>query len=51
MDVEFAQAMIDAFQADAAKKAVEAKVEGKEEGGGGHSAFMDIYAMGARAHM
>jgi len=51
MDVEFAQAMIDAFQADAAKKAAEVKAEGKEKKGGGHSAFMDIYAMAARAHM
>jgi acetyl-CoA acetyltransferase len=50
-DVEFVQTMIDAFQADAAKKAKEAKAEGKEKQGGGHSAFMDIYAMGARLHM
>jgi len=50
MDVEFAEAMIAAFQADAEKKAAEAKVEGKEKKGG-HSAFMDIYAMAARAHM
>ncbi len=51
-DVEFVHGMIAAFQADAAKKAAEAKAEGKEKGGGGgHSAFMDIYAMGARMHM
>jgi acetyl-CoA acetyltransferase len=51
MDVDFAQAMIEAFQADAAKKAAEAKVEDQEKKGRGHSAFMDIYAMAARAHM
>jgi len=50
-DVEFVQTIIAAFQADAAKKAVEAKTEGKEKSGGGHTAFMDIYAMGARMHM
>ena len=52
-DVEFVHGMIKAFQADAAKKAAEAKAEGKEKegGGGGHTAFMDIYAMGARMHM
>jgi len=52
-DVEFVYGMIKAFQADAAKKTEEAKAEGKEKegGGGGHSAFMDIYAMGARMHM
>jgi acetyl-CoA acyltransferase len=50
MDVEFGQAMIDAFKADAAKKAAEAKAEEGEKQKG-HSAFMDIYAMGARAHM
>jgi acetyl-CoA acyltransferase len=50
-DVEIVQAMIAAFQADAAKKAAEAKTEGKEKKGGGHTAFMDIYAMGARMHM
>lgn len=54
-DVEFVHGMIKAFQEDAARKAAEAKAEGKEkekkEGGGGHSAFMDIYAMGARMHM
>jgi acetyl-CoA acetyltransferase len=50
MDVEFGQAMINAFKADAAKKAKEAKAESGEKAGG-HSAFMDIYAMAARAHM
>lgn len=50
-DVEFVQGIIAAFQADAEKKAKEAKEEGKEKKGGGHSAFMDIYAMGARMHM
>ncbi|MGQ9536701.1 MAG: thiolase family protein [Actinomycetota bacterium] len=50
MDVEFARGIIEAFQADAARKAREAGAEGKEKKGG-HSAFMDVYAMGARAHM
>ncbi len=50
-DVEFVHGMIKAFQEDAARKAKEAKAEGKEKEGGGHSAFMDIYAMGARMHM
>ncbi|RJP31937.1 MAG: thiolase family protein [Actinobacteria bacterium] len=50
-DVEFVQTIIAAFQADAAKKAAEAKSEDKEKKGGGHTAFMDIYAMGARMHM
>jgi acetyl-CoA acetyltransferase len=51
-DVEFVQGIIAAFQADAAKKAAEAKAEsGEKKGGGGHTAFMDIYAMGARMHM
>ncbi len=49
-DVEFVHGMIAAFQADAAKKTKEAKGGGKEKEGG-HSAFMDIYAMGARMHM
>ncbi len=52
-DVEFVQGIIAAFQADAARKAAEA---GAGQGEGekkdkGHSAFMDIYAMGARMHM
>jgi acetyl-CoA acetyltransferase len=50
-DVEFVDDMIAAFRADAARKAAEAKAEGKEKKGGGHTAFMDIYAMGARMHM
>ena len=49
-DVEIVQAIIAAFQADAKKKAEEVKAGGKEKEGG-HSAFMDIYAMGARMHM
>ncbi|MBC7247314.1 MAG: thiolase family protein [Actinobacteria bacterium] len=50
MDVEFARNIIAAFQADAARKAREAKAEGREKKGG-HSAFMDVYGMGARMHM
>jgi acetyl-CoA acetyltransferase len=50
MDVEFARNIIAAFQADAARKANEAKTTGKKKEGG-HSAFMDVYGMGARAHM
>lgn len=49
-DVEFSRAMVEIFQADAKKKAEEAGAAGKEKGGG-HSGFMDIYAMGARMHM
>jgi acetyl-CoA acetyltransferase len=49
-DVEFSRAMIEIFQADAKKQAAEAG-EGGEEKEGGHSGFMDIYAMGARLHM
>lgn len=49
-DVEFAQAMIAAFKAEAANKAKESGAEGKEKKGE-HSAFMDIYGMGARLHM
>ncbi len=49
-DVEFVGAMIEAFKASAAKKAAESGAEGKEKKGG-HSAFMDIYGMGARMHM
>jgi acetyl-CoA acetyltransferase len=49
-DVEFVNRIIAAFKADAAKKVKEAKAEGGEKEGG-HSAFMDIYAMGARMHM
>jgi len=49
-DVEFSRAMIEIFQADAKKKAAEAG-SGGDEKEGGHSGFMDIYAMGARLHM
>jgi len=49
-DVDFSRAMVEAFKADAAKKAVEAGSPGEEKKGG-HSPFMDIYAMGARRHM
>ncbi|PKN44196.1 MAG: thiolase [Deltaproteobacteria bacterium HGW-Deltaproteobacteria-17] len=49
-DVEFINAMIEAFKASAAKKAQEEGATGKERKGG-HSAFMDIYGMGARMHM
>lgn len=50
-DVEFVHRMIAAFRADAARKAGEAREGGGKEKEGGHSAFMDIYAMGARMHM
>ncbi len=51
-DVEFVQGIIAAFQADAARKAAEAGAEGTDrKKDRGHSAFMDIYAMGARMHM
>ena len=49
-DVEFSRAMVAAFQADAKKKAAEAG-SGAKDKQGGHSGFMDIYAMGARMHM
>ncbi|MBU1671805.1 MAG: thiolase family protein [Actinobacteria bacterium] len=49
-DVEFSRAMIEVFQADARKKAEEAGADGPKKEGG-HSGFMDIYAMGARLHM
>ncbi len=49
-DVEFARGMIEMMQADARRKAEEAGSAGKEKEGG-HSGFMDIYAMGARMHM
>jgi acetyl-CoA acetyltransferase len=49
-DVEFARSLIETLQADAKKKAAEAGSTGKEKEGG-HSGFMDIYAMGARMHM
>ena len=49
-DVDFSRAMVEAFKADAAEKAAEAGSSAGEKKGG-HSAFMDIYAMGARRHM
>lgn len=49
-DVEFVRTMIEMMQADARRKAEKAGVSGEEKKGG-HSAFMDIYAMGARMHM
>ncbi len=49
VDVEFAEAMVAAFKADAAKKAEASGADGKEQKGG-HSAFMDIYGMAARLH-
>ena len=49
-DVEFAEALIQSFKADAARKVQESGAEMKEKKGG-HSAFMDIYGMGARLHM
>ncbi|MDY6796508.1 MAG: thiolase family protein [Actinomycetota bacterium] len=50
-DVEFVHNIIEAFQADAAREAAEEGTEGEEKKGGDHTAFMDIYAMGARMHM
>ncbi len=51
-DVDFTRQIIAAFQADAQKKAKEAgAVKEGDGGGGGHSPFMDFYAMGARMHM
>lgn len=49
-DVEFSRTMIEIFRADAKKKAAESGAAGREKKGG-HSGFMDIYAMGARMHM
>lgn len=49
-DVEFSRAMIEMFKADESKKVKEAGSAGGGEKGG-HSGFMDIYAMGARMHM
>ena len=49
VDVEFAEALVETFKADAAKKAKESGTEGREKKGG-HSAFMDIYGMAARLH-
>lgn len=51
-DVDFTRQIIAAFQADAKEKAKEGgAVKEDEGGGGGHSPFMDFYAMGARMHM
>lgn len=49
-DVDFSKAMIAQFKADAKEKAAQAGDSGQEKEGG-HSGFMDIYAMGARMHM
>jgi len=49
-DVEFSRAMIESFRREAKKKAEEEGAAGKEKEGA-HSAFMDIYGMGARLHM
>jgi acetyl-CoA acetyltransferase len=49
-DVDFTRQLIAVFQADAQKKAAE-NSGAKEGEGGGHSPFMDFYAMGARMHM
>lgn len=48
-DVDFSREMIRIFQADAKKQAAEKGAGSEKEGG--HSGFMDIYAMGARLHM
>ncbi len=53
-DIEVTTALIEQMQADAERrrKELEAKGELKPgEGGGARSPFMDIYSMGARAHM
>ncbi len=53
-DVEVTQKIIDAMKAQAEKKRQELEKEGKlkkGEGGKQRSAFMDIYATGARMHM
>jgi len=51
-DVDFTRQLIAVFQADAEEKAREAgAVKEAEGGGGGHSPFMDFYALGARMHM
>jgi acetyl-CoA acyltransferase len=49
-DVDFTRQLIAVFQADAKKKEQE-KGAVNEAGGGGHSPFMDFYALGARMHM
>lgn len=50
-DMEFIKPIVEAMRADARKKAEQAKAKGSEKKGESKSAFMDIYAMGARAHM
>ena len=50
-DVEFIKPIVEAMRADAKRKATEAKSKSEDTKGESKSAFMDIYAMGARAHM
>ncbi len=53
-DVEVTRGLIEMMKEEAKKKAEELEKEGKlksDEKEKGHSAFMDIYAMGARMHM
>ena len=49
-DVEVSRAVVEMMKADAKKKAEKAGSTATEKKGG-HSGFMDIYAMGARMHM
>ena len=50
-DVEFIKPVVEAMRADAKRKAAEARSKSEDTKGESKSAFMDIYAMGARAHM
>jgi acetyl-CoA acetyltransferase len=56
-DVDFIRQVLALFQADEKKQAAKAQASGegaasgKGGDGGGHSPFMDIYAMAARMHM
>ena len=53
-DVEVTTALIEQMQADAERRRKELEAKGelpKGSGGGARSPFMDIYSMGARAHM
>jgi acetyl-CoA acetyltransferase len=50
MDVDLGAAMIQAMQTDEFKKAAEAGATDNDKKGS-HSAFMDVYALGARMHM
>ena len=53
-DVEVTTKLIEQMQADAERKRKELEAAGKLEkgkGGGARSPFMDIYSMGARAHI